>query len=29
MDIVTIEVRYTNQHGQPVLKARQVVIVRE
>lgn len=29
MDIVTMEVRYTNQHGQPVLNARQVVIVRE
>ncbi|HET9922471.1 MAG TPA: MaoC family dehydratase N-terminal domain-containing protein [Ktedonobacteraceae bacterium] len=29
MDIVTMEVRYTNQHGQPVLKARQVVVVRE
>ena len=29
MDIVTIEVRYTNQHGQPVLHARQVVIVRD
>ena len=29
MDILTIEVRYTNQHGQPVLNARQVIIVRE
>ena len=28
MDILTTEVRYTNQHGQPVLKARQVMIVR-
>ena len=29
MDILTIEVRYTNQHGQPVLNAREVIIVRE
>ena len=28
MDIITLEVRYTNQHGQPVLNAREVVIVR-
>ncbi len=28
MDILTIEVNYTNQHGTPVLKAREVVIVR-
>ncbi|GAC1518403.1 MAG: MaoC family dehydratase N-terminal domain-containing protein [Ktedonobacteraceae bacterium] len=29
MDIITIEVQYTNQHGAPVLKARQVIVVRE
>jgi hypothetical protein len=29
MDILTIETRYTNQHGQPVLNAREVIIVRE
>jgi acyl dehydratase len=29
MDIVTIEVRYTNQRDQPVLIERQIVIVRE
>ncbi len=29
MDILTIEIDYTNQHGTPVLKARQVVIARE
>jgi len=29
MDILTTETRYTNQHGQPVLNARQVIIVRE
>jgi acyl dehydratase len=29
MDILTVEIRYTNQHNQPVLKARQVAIVRE
>ena len=29
MDILTVEVRYTNQHGQPVLNARQVIIARE
>jgi len=29
MDIVTMETRYTNQRGEPVLKAREVVIVRE
>lgn len=29
MDIVTTEIQYTNQHGTPVLKARQVIIVRE
>ena len=28
MDILTIEVRYTNQHGQHVLNAREVVIIR-
>ncbi len=28
MDILTTEIRYTNQHNQPVLKARQVIIVR-
>jgi len=29
MDILTTETRYTNQHGHPVLNARQVIIVRE
>ena len=29
LDILTIEIDYTNQHGTPVLKARQVAIVRE
>jgi len=29
MDIVTVEIRYTNQHGQPVLNAREMIIVRE
>jgi acyl dehydratase len=29
MDILTTEIRYTNQHGQPVLNARQMMIVRE
>ncbi len=29
MDILTIEIDYTNQHGTPVLKAHQVVIARE
>ncbi|HVB75053.1 MAG TPA: MaoC family dehydratase N-terminal domain-containing protein [Ktedonobacteraceae bacterium] len=29
MDIITTEVQYTNQQGTPVLKARQVIIVRE
>jgi acyl dehydratase len=29
MDILTIEIAYTNQHGTPVLKAREVIIVRE
>jgi len=29
MDILTIEMAYTNQHGTPVLKAREVIIVRE
>jgi acyl dehydratase len=29
MDILTTEIRYTNQHGQPVLKAREMIIVRE
>ena len=29
MNILTIEIDYTNQHGTPVLKARQVVIARE
>ncbi|MBE3566687.1 MAG: MaoC family dehydratase N-terminal domain-containing protein, partial [Thermogemmatispora sp.] len=28
MDILTLETRYTNQNGQEVLKARQVLIVR-
>jgi acyl dehydratase len=28
MDILTIEVHYTNQHGKPVLHAREVIIVR-
>ncbi len=28
MDILTLETRYTNQHGQPVLNARGMVIVR-
>jgi acyl dehydratase len=28
MDILTIEVRYTNQHGQAVLNAREVIVVR-
>ena len=28
MDILTLATRYTNQHGQPVLNARTVVIVR-
>jgi acyl dehydratase len=28
MDLLTLEIQYTNQHGQPVLKAREVVIVR-
>ncbi|MBA2288575.1 MAG: MaoC family dehydratase N-terminal domain-containing protein [Ktedonobacteraceae bacterium] len=28
MDILTLETHYTNQHGQPVLNAREVVIVR-
>ena len=28
MDILTTEIRYTNQHNQPVLNARQVIIVR-
>jgi acyl dehydratase len=29
MDIITTEVQYMNQQGTPVLKARQVIIVRE
>jgi len=29
MDILTTETRYTNQHSQPVLNARSVIIVRE
>ena len=29
MDIITIEVNYTNQHGTPVLKTREVMVVRE
>jgi acyl dehydratase len=29
LDILTIEIDYTNQHDTPVLKARQVAIVRE
>jgi len=29
MDILTIEIAYTNQHDTPVLKAREVIIVRE
>ena len=29
MDIITTELQYTNQHGTPVLKARQVIVVRE
>ncbi len=29
MDIVTLEIRYTNQHNQPVLNAREVIVVRE
>jgi acyl dehydratase len=29
MDIITTETQYTNQHGQAVLKARTVMIVRE
>lgn len=28
MDIVTLEIRYTNQHGQPVLNAREMIIIR-
>ena len=29
MDILTLEIRYTNQHNQPVLNAREVIVVRE
>jgi acyl dehydratase len=29
MDILTLETRYTNQHQQPVLNAREVIVVRE
>lgn len=29
MDILTIGINYTNQHGQPVLNAREMIIVRE
>jgi len=28
IDILTVEIRYTNQHGQPVLNAREVIIAR-
>ena len=28
MDILTTEIRYTNQHGQPVLNAREMIIAR-
>lgn len=28
MDVVTLEIRYSNQHGQPVLNAREMIIVR-
>ena len=29
MDIVTLEIHYTNQHNQPVLNARETIVVRE
>jgi acyl dehydratase len=29
MDILTLEIRYTNQHNQPVLNARETIVVRE
>ena len=29
IDILTTETRYTNQHGQPVLNAREMILVRE
>jgi hypothetical protein len=29
LDLLTLEIDYTNQHGKLVLKARQVAIVRE
>jgi len=29
MDILTTEIRYTNQRGQPVLNAREMILVRE
>ena len=29
MDILTTEIRYTNQHGQPVLNACEMILVRE
>lgn len=29
IDILTTEIRYTNQHGQPVLNAREMILVRE
>jgi acyl dehydratase len=29
MDILTVEIRYTNQHGQPVLNAREMILARE
>jgi len=29
LDILTTEIRYTNQHGQPVLNAREMILVRE
>ena len=29
MDIVTLEIRYTNQHNQPVLNTREVIVVRQ
>jgi acyl dehydratase len=29
MDILTLEIRYTNQHNQPVLNTREVIVVRQ
>jgi len=29
LDILTTEIRYTNQQGQPVLNAREMILVRE